>query len=109
MIRERLIHIHYDDEMFKSKDNFQVREFCHALGKISSYAISKPSGNGPLDYISISIDQSGNLSAGFYSPEDTADELKKSMLLWDTLSKFQLNEPSLISAKVEADGINYAF
>lgn len=109
MIRERLVHIHYDDTVVKGKNSDQALAFFNALGKISSYGFTKPSNNGPVDYISISIDDEGNIAAGFYEPNDTVEELKKSTQLWKTLSNFQHQDPNIISAQLEMGGNSYLF
>lgn len=109
MIRERLVHIHYDDTVVQGKDSDQAIAFFNALGKISSYGFTKPSSNGAVDYISVSIDDEGNIAAGFYEPNDTVEDLRKSTLLWKTLSNFQHQEPSILNAQIEAGGNDYLF
>jgi hypothetical protein len=108
MIRERLIHLHYDDSDMKMNDD-QMRTLFNAFGKVSSYGIRSQSTNGNLDYLSISIDQYGNITAGFYEPYDNVESLKKSSQLWQALSQFLQEKPLVLNAKRKNNGNEYVF
>ncbi len=111
MIRERLIHLHYEDNTVQgySGDEEQIKAFFSALGKISAYGLSKNSCNGPVDYLSISIDRNGNFAANYYKSEDTVAGLRKSAPLWEKLSLFQEQESHVITAKLDNSENDYTF
>ena len=107
MIRERLVHIHYEDEVMKGEDNGLIKAFYNTLGKISSYGLNQPSQNGALDYLSIRIDRLGNISASLYTANDSMEELKKTSQLWEVLPQFQQQEPRQITAKIDDKETSY--
>ena len=109
MIRERLIHIHYEDNSVRGYDDKDIREFYGAFGKVLAYGIANESEYGPVDYVSIYIDNLRNFTASIYKPDDTVAGLKKTATLWDTLSMFQQHEHHVITAKAKENGNGFTF
>lgn len=98
MLRERLIHLHYDDSEMQLNNSNAAMIFA-AVGKISSFGATSTNSNGSLDYLNVSIDSVGTITAGFYKSNNKEDELKKSPLLWEAISEFCKINPVVIQAK----------
>lgn len=107
MIRERLIHLHYDDKDMRL-NSAQASIIFAAVGKITSYGATAADSNGSLDYINVSIDSSGTITAGFYKSDNTEDELKKSPQLWEAISEFSKINPVVLQAK-KSEESDYTF
>ena len=107
MIRERLIHLHYDDSDMQL-NNANAAMIFASVGKISSFGATSTNSNGSLDYLNVSINSLGTITAGFYKLNDTEDELKKSQRLWEAISEFSKINPVVIQAKKSKDS-DYSF
>jgi hypothetical protein len=108
MIRERLVHIHYDDSKLDFESEAHIEGFYAALGRATAYGMSGRS-NGSIDYVSIAFNESKQFVAGFFKPADTIEDLEDKNQLWGALQRFQEGTPHVINATPSKEGRSYNF
>lgn len=108
MIKERVLHIHYDDTDLNFDDENQIHDFYLALGRVAAFALRNDS-KGSVDYMSVVVAKNRDLVCGYHEPVEDLKGLETKYNLWRSLEGLQQGAPYIMHATVQqSEGYSFS-